>query len=697
MSKKQTASPLISIVIPVYNGSNYLREAIDSALRQTYKNIEVLVINDGSNDNGATARIAKSYGKKIRYFEKPNGGVATALNMGIQKMRGEYFSWLSHDDLYRKNKIATQVNYMQKHPQFSGAILYSDFATVDKNKKIIERVKIKNIAPEDVFYQLFVTHPIHGCSLLIPKNCFPSRNPFNPKLRATQDYDLWFRMAKRHLFVRIPKSLILSRIHAEQDTLKLTKIVLKENNQLYKKYIRQIHSVYNDRSVEELKAILFKCVAGLINKNFHSAAHAALQELLSTKTVSSKEKVYYIIKTKLLRLSFYRKAIFSRATNLLRFGNKLRAGGKGQKNILMISPCFYPIPGGLAGQTHLLARSFVKKGYSVDVLTEQLKPSLLLREEIDGASVFRIKHIKKRGALGLIRLGCAIFTFVVKNRDYKFCIIRGVSSHAIIVGLLKSLKIFNVKTFITAETGDKDSEITELAQKRFARLFYYFLKKHDFINSNNHYHYKQYQQYGFARNKLTIIHNGVDISDYATSKYPAHIDKFLFLSELNKEKGIRELLKAFKMLHGKYPQKKLIIGGFGKESKYIADYIKKNNLANVVNFVGFVKREAKKEFFASGDCFVFPSYSEGYGIVVAEAAIYKKCIISTNVADINKIYGKRIIYCNKRDYLDLHNAMERAIKTYDWRKLNYDQIIKKIDINNTAKKIEKLFFDSHSI
>lgn len=151
------------------------------------------------------------------------------------------------------------------------------------------------------------------------------------------------------------------------------------------------------------------------------------------------------------------------------------------------------------------------------------------------------------------------------------------------------------------------------------------------------------------------------------------------------------------MLHGKYPQKKLIIGGFGKESKYIADYIKKNNLADAVNFVGFVKREAKKEFFASGDCFVFPSYSEGYGIVVAEAAIYKKCIISTNVADINKIYGKRIIYCNKRDYLDLHNAMERAIKTYDWRKLNYDQIIKKIDINNTAKKIEKLFFDSYSI
>lgn len=61
-------SPKVSIVIPIYNGANYMREAIDSALTQTYSNIEVLVINDGSNDNGETDRIAKSYGNRIRYF-----------------------------------------------------------------------------------------------------------------------------------------------------------------------------------------------------------------------------------------------------------------------------------------------------------------------------------------------------------------------------------------------------------------------------------------------------------------------------------------------------------------------------------------------------------------------------------------------------------------------------------------------------
>ena len=77
------SDPKISIVIPVYNGSNYLANAIDCALRQTYKNVEVIVVNDGSTDGGATEEIALSYGEKIRYFHKSNGGESSALNYPV--------------------------------------------------------------------------------------------------------------------------------------------------------------------------------------------------------------------------------------------------------------------------------------------------------------------------------------------------------------------------------------------------------------------------------------------------------------------------------------------------------------------------------------------------------------------------------------------------------------------------------------
>ena len=80
-------SPKISIVIPAYNASNYLSEAIDSALAQTYPNVEIIVVNDGSKDDGATRAVALSYGDKIRYFEKENGGSSSALNMGIATMK----------------------------------------------------------------------------------------------------------------------------------------------------------------------------------------------------------------------------------------------------------------------------------------------------------------------------------------------------------------------------------------------------------------------------------------------------------------------------------------------------------------------------------------------------------------------------------------------------------------------------------
>lgn len=223
-------TPKISIVIPVYNGSNFLSQAIDSALAQTYSNIEIIVVNDGSNDDGETERIALSYKNQIRYFSKKNGGVASALNRAIAEMTGEYFSWLSHDDLYYPNKIETQIQALDGKNR-ARTILYSDFAVFSDNPCKVKEIRLPHVLPEQ-FRFFLITNFVHGCTLLIPREAFTVCGTFNEKLRTTQDYDLWFRLAEEYRFVHIPAVLVKGRQHEAQGSITMKDTVLAERNSL---------------------------------------------------------------------------------------------------------------------------------------------------------------------------------------------------------------------------------------------------------------------------------------------------------------------------------------------------------------------------------------------------------------------------------------------------------------------------------
>lgn len=232
--------PLVSIVIPVYNGSNYLKDAIESALAQTYRNIEIIVVNDGSNDDGATMKIATSYRDKIRYFEKPNGGVASALNLGIQNMKGEYFSWLSHDDLYYPNKIESQLEFYKKGIIKNDTILYSNYTIINVSGKIQSNVVLDQALLK--FKKLYGLYRgcLNGCTLLIPKSILDNLGGFDEKLRYTQDYDLWFRASENYSFYHIPYFLVKTRIHKNQDSRKRNIEAEKEANLLWINMVKNI-------------------------------------------------------------------------------------------------------------------------------------------------------------------------------------------------------------------------------------------------------------------------------------------------------------------------------------------------------------------------------------------------------------------------------------------------------------------------
>ncbi len=667
--------PKVSIIIPVYNGKNYLREAIDSALAQTYDNFEVVVVNDGSIDDGATEKIALSYGSKIRYFSKPNGGVSSALNLGIKNMEGEYFSWLSHDDAYFNDKIESQVEFLSKEKN-KEAVIFSDYDLMNEHSKTFASVKVKEFPVNKLKLELIQASPIHGCTLLIAKSLFAKAGLFDEKLRTSQDYDLWFKMADYTDFVHLKKKLVKSRIHSEQGTQSLSDVMIRESESMYQREVKRLFVGNKDYSSLEL----IKCADGLIKKYcFKSAA-------LVVSYVPLK-RINLLVAKKLLSYGF--DLLFYKA---IAVKQKLFPVKKKQKTILIITPGFYPLPGGLAEQSYLLGKEFVRRGYKVDILTERLKSNLEKREIIDGMDVYRMSHIKKRNIFGLLKLFFETTFFVIKNRSkYSFCIIRTISLYAVIIGFLKYIRVVTCKTYISAETGGENDEIKEIGDRPFYRIIVFFLNKNDYINSNNNDNTNHYLQIGIIKDKITLIYNGIDVAGYKESSYPKEINNFVFLAELNVGKGIKELLEAFKKLLERFSGKKLYIGGYGQMENYIKDFVKENKLEKNIFFKGYIKKENKKSFFEKGDCFVFPSYSEGFGIVTAEAIKYKRALITTKVADLEKIYGNHVLYCDIKNVDILLDIMTKAITDYDLNKMNYDKIISKIDIRTTTAKIEKLF------
>ncbi len=210
--------PLVSIVIPVYNGGSYLRQAIESALDQTYENCEVIVVNDGSTDGGLTSNIALSFGEKIRYFEKENGGVASALNLGIEKMQGEYFCWLSHDDFYYKEKVEIQIASILKSPNNEQIIFCNYDILNEEDKKCISIDVTTQFSKEILVNSYFsvLTAMIQFGGVLLHKNLFQKYGDFNEKLITTQDYEFLFRVLKREKIMFIPDCLYCIRHHQEQ-------------------------------------------------------------------------------------------------------------------------------------------------------------------------------------------------------------------------------------------------------------------------------------------------------------------------------------------------------------------------------------------------------------------------------------------------------------------------------------------------
>ncbi len=260
-------TPLVSIIIPLYNGENYVREAIDSALAQTYSNIEIIVVNDGSKDEGASRNAALEYGDKIRYFEKENGGCASALNYGISQAKGEFISWLSHDDLYLPNKIEIEVACYEKlNLDKEKCMIGGRCSLINAEGKDVPSVLFGEtglLTPLRAFNYLLFTKCFSGCALLIPKKIFDSGLYFREDQKFLLDWNLWLKFALNGVSCYLLDEVITkNRRHSTQVTVTHAELHKKEREES----VLEVFSLVKDKE-KEYAIALYKFAYMVGNKH----------------------------------------------------------------------------------------------------------------------------------------------------------------------------------------------------------------------------------------------------------------------------------------------------------------------------------------------------------------------------------------------------------------------------------------------
>lgn len=199
--------PIVSVVMPVYNTpEEYLREAIESILKQTFSNFEFVIIDDGSTDRNVKKVIQSYQDKRIAYYYKENAGVANALNYGIKKATGTYIARMDSDDISLPERLEKQVAFLDAHPDISlvGA-LYERFP-----EYCIPHLP-QTVGLIDMLKWCPVAHPL----VMFRKKDFESRHLFYDPAYRTEDYELWGRALLAGLkFANIQEVLLKYRWHA---------------------------------------------------------------------------------------------------------------------------------------------------------------------------------------------------------------------------------------------------------------------------------------------------------------------------------------------------------------------------------------------------------------------------------------------------------------------------------------------------
>lgn len=247
--------PLVSIITPAYNHEKYVEQAIKSAINQTYRNIELIIIDDGSTDKTSDIImdfISKSAISRIIFESQENRGLSKTLNKAVRMANGEFIAILFSDGIYLPNRIEECVNVLSR-AKLNVCAVYSDGFIIDENGTKVGRFTDKYIKPtgKNTYKELLLGNWIAALSVLYRKSSLIECGLFDENLKV-EDYDMLLRLAQKYKFEYIPEPLFLYRCHElnySSDQLKIKEqheIIIKKHADL--KLYNEFMLAYNNRN-----------------------------------------------------------------------------------------------------------------------------------------------------------------------------------------------------------------------------------------------------------------------------------------------------------------------------------------------------------------------------------------------------------------------------------------------------------------
>lgn len=226
--------------------AQYLPLAMQSVLAQTYENIELLIVDDGSTDN--TCEVVKPFldDPRVRYLRQDNKGQAAALNYGIRESRGEYIAFLDADDMWATEKLELQIPLFSKSKKLG--VVYSRFVYIDENGTQLNRSNMK-LFRGYITNLLLIYNAVGFSTGIVKKECFEHLGGFNENLKWGNDYDLWLRLSTKYEFDYVDKILLYYRVWPGQMTYRNYRNIYLNGIKIMKKFLEDFPGVV-DKKIE---------------------------------------------------------------------------------------------------------------------------------------------------------------------------------------------------------------------------------------------------------------------------------------------------------------------------------------------------------------------------------------------------------------------------------------------------------------